>query len=483
MSDLNNLFRAFHLNRGYAPQLWVDVTTLLSWQGAFTGIPRTVSSILSVWLNETRVRFRPCMYDRGSGTFVELPRSVLEHTLSAPQESARLVQARPAGPSRGLKARLRRLLRPAFRRLPEELQYACRDIYGGARRAGRYLLHAARDLWRRRIQGRPAHLEHGDILFVSGGGWDHPGFCDALTATRAARGIRVAAMLYDVIPCLMPQLFSPRLPPLFTRWFDSLLPNTDLLLTISDNSRRDICEVALSRDLPVPPVEVIRLGVEVGGCGSGVRPACLSAEWEERPFVLSVGTVEVRKNHIALYHVWRRLIDQHGERVPPLVIAGGHGWLVGDLVEQLKHDPLVRNHVLHLPGLTNDELRWLYQRCLFTLYPSLYEGWGLPVAEGLAHGKYCICSNAASLPEIAGDLIDYHDPLNLTDCLHLAERALFEHGFLHQRQERIAREYQPPSWRDCAAELLALLLSRWAPARSAARREESAFTTFPHPDG
>src|SRR5262249_51816784 len=143
--------------------------------------------------------------------------------------------------------------------------------------------------------------------------------------------------------------------------------------------------------------------------------------------------------------------------VPPLVLAGSAGWLTGDLQQQLRRDPLVRGRVVHLTGVTNDELHWLYRHCRFSLYPSLYEGWGLPVAECLAHGKYCISSDAASLPEIAGDLIDYHDPLDLPACVRLVRRALFEEGYVEAREERIRREYRPALWRDCAAAALALL--------------------------
>jgi glycosyltransferase involved in cell wall biosynthesis len=462
MTDLNNFLRAFHGRRTCAPRLWVDVTALLGWQGAFTGIPRTVSSILTVWLQQTRIHFRPCRYDPDCRCFVEVPRQALEQILSVAQEEARMRRLPPPSPPTGPKRSLRAMLRPMLRCVPEELRQAGREIGTGLRRASRCLLPLPRKVSRRRVPARAASLAPGDVLFVPCGGWDHDGFCDTIAAMRSAQGVRVAALLYDVIPCLMPQLFPPQLPPLFSRWFDALLPLCDLVLTISENSRMDIREVALSRSLPLPPVEVIRLGVEVGGHGSPVRPASWPAEWQERPFVLSVGTLEVRKNHLLLYHVWRRLIDQHGDRLPPLVLAGSHGWLVGDLAEQLRRDPLVRDHMIHLPGLTNDELHWLYEHCLFTLYPSLYEGWGLPVAEGLAHGKYCICSHAASLPEIAGDLIDYHDPLALMDCMHLVQRALFDAGFLRGRAERIRREFQPASWRDCAARVLALLLGRWS---------------------
>jgi glycosyltransferase involved in cell wall biosynthesis len=163
----------------------------------------------------------------------------------------------------------------------------------------------------------------------------------------------------------------------------------------------------------------------------------------------------VRKNHQLSYHVWRRLVEKHGrERVPRLALVGRPGWLTGDLLTQMRSDPLTRDHILLLHDVRDAELAWLYRHCLFTLYPSLYEGWGLPVAESLAAGKYCIASNSSSIPEIAGSLIDYHDPHDSAGCLSLVERALFDGTFLRKREEQIRAGYRITSWRACAAQVL-----------------------------
>jgi glycosyltransferase involved in cell wall biosynthesis len=215
----------------------------------------------------------------------------------------------------------------------------------------------------------------------------------------------------------------------------------------------------LATDLgrPAPPVWVLRLGDDATTEQVPVYPRELPAGWEAKHFILTVGTVEGRKNHRLLYHVWRRLLEQFGPTVPPLVIAGEFGWLTSDLRQEITRDPLVRDHLLFLPRLADAELGWLYKHCLFTLYPSLYEGWGLPVAEGLARGKYCIASSASALPEAGGDLIDYHDPLDFVECFQLIKRALFEEGFVQRREERLRREYRPHTWSECAASYLDLL--------------------------
>ena len=115
----------------------------------------------------------------------------------------------------------------------------------------------------------------------------------------------------------------------------------------------------------------------------------------------------MRKNHGLLYQAWRRLILQFGAKIPPLVLAGRMGWATRDVLQQIHDDPVVRDRIIVLFDVSDEELSWLYRNCQFTLSVLHYEGWGLPVAESLVYGKYCICTNATSVPEVAGDLVDY----------------------------------------------------------------------------
>jgi len=113
--------------------------------------------------------------------------------------------------------------------------------------------------------------------------------------------------------------------------------------------------------------------------------------------------------------------------------------------------------ILLMPGLSEPELRKAYGSCLFTVFPSLSEGWGLPVAESLVHGKLCVASNRTSIPEVGGDLIDYFDPSDEEDALAKIERVLLDPGYLAAREARLKAEYRPRSWADCAQALVEAL--------------------------
>jgi glycosyltransferase involved in cell wall biosynthesis len=171
--------------------------------------------------------------------------------------------------------------------------------------------------------------------------------------------------------------------------------------------------------------------------------------------VLFVSTIEIRKNHRLLVRVWRRLMERHGaDAVPVLIFAGQIGWLVDDLLADLAASRYLDGKIEHRPGLSDAELREAYRGCLFTVFPSLSEGWGLPVAESLAHGKFCVASNRAAIPEVGGDLIDYFDPTDDDDATAKIERALFEPGYLAVREARLRAEYRPRTWADCVHGLI-----------------------------
>jgi glycosyltransferase involved in cell wall biosynthesis len=145
-------------------------------------------------------------------------------------------------------------------------------------------------------------------------------------------------------------------------------------------------------------------------------------------FVLSVGTLEVRKNHLPLVRLWERLYREMGEFAPMLVLAGGSGWMIDRLETYLHATGNVYGQVVHIHDASDAELAWLYQHCEFTVYPTLYEGWGLPVGESLWFGKPCICYRHSSLPEVGGSHAIFCE-LDDTGSLERAIRAALAGDF------------------------------------------------------
>jgi glycosyltransferase involved in cell wall biosynthesis len=177
-----------------------------------------------------------------------------------------------------------------------------------------------------------------------------------------------------------------------------------------------------------------------------------------RRYALFVSTIEIRKNHRLLVRVWRRLLEQHGaDAVPVLIFAGQVGWMVDDLLADLAASDCLGGKILLMPGLSEAELREAYRSCLFTVFPSFCEGWGLPVAESLVHGKFCVASNRTSIPEVGGDLIDYFDPSDDDDAFAKIERLVLDPSYLAAREARLRAEYHPRTWDNCVQSLIGSL--------------------------
>ena len=158
-------------------------------------------------------------------------------------------------------------------------------------------------------------------------------------------------------------------------------------------------------------------------------------------FWLSVGSIEPRKNQ-------RRLVEAYARSGSawPLVLAGGKGWLMEDFVVPAG---------VELTGYVSDgELEWLYRNCFAFLYPSLFEGFGMPVLEAMSLGAPVICSNTTSLPEVAGEAGVLVDPLDtgaIADAMRRMEAGEMGRERLREAGVRQAGRF---SWEASARKLL-----------------------------
>jgi glycosyltransferase involved in cell wall biosynthesis len=297
-----------------------------------------------------------------------------------------------------------------------------------------------------------------EVLFLAGENWSRVGF-DAVARMRQARGTKVAVLCQDMIPAVAPQFFAGGD---FVAKFDAyarfLISEADLVISISDATRRDILDYATRHGGMRGTVEVVHLGADADAARTPRRPQALSQMQADR-FVVSVSTIQSRKNFDLLYHLWRRLTAQNTPGLPTLIIVGQPGFGSADLLWQIAHDPITAQSIVHLPHAGDDELAWLYQHCLFTLYPSFHEGWGLPVSESLAFGKYCIASDVSSLPEAGAGMARHIDPLDFAAWRDAVLDLIGDPAQLDHHESTIRACYHPVTWEQSAARLSDVLRS------------------------
>jgi glycosyltransferase involved in cell wall biosynthesis len=254
---------------------------------------------------------------------------------------------------------------------------------------------------------------------------------------------------------------DPALPGRFTAYLDLLRTEADLVVAISESTRRDFLAWCDGRGPMRPRVATVRLGDDRPADPPAAQPAKFAGLVPGR-YVLSVSTIQVRKNYDLLYALWRRLLERAGSEaarrvLPTLVIAGRRGWLAGDLVTLMAADPLTRDHIFVADDPSDAELAWLYRHCRFTLYPSLYEGWGLPIAESFAHGRPCVASSSSSMPEVSRGVALHLDPLDFAAWHRELASLLADDARVAALAARVAAEFHPRRWGEAAADLLALI--------------------------
>ena len=258
---------------------------------------------------------------------------------------------------------------------------------------------------------------------------------------------RFLVLVHDLIPIEYPEYARPNGCRLHeariqtvARLADAVVANSAATLRAFERHQADTRRK--------PALAVAHLGTELRA--SGVQPPS-----GEAPYFVCVGTIEPRKNHLLLLHLWRQLAEECGAAaIPKLLVIGRRGWENEQVVDLLERSPPLRDCVEERARLSDAAVRQLIAGARALLLPSFAEGFGMPVPEALALGVPVICSDLPALREAGGDIPCYLDPLDgpawRRAVLAFADPASPER---RAQLDRLAG-WTPPSW----AEHLAIIL-------------------------
>lgn len=288
----------------------------------------------------------------------------------------------------------------------------------------------------------------GDVLISVGLDWDQP-YTASFYELSTRHGVKVVTCCYDLIPVLFPQYCVGDVASRFKEYFNSLTWGSSAVLCISEQTQRDYLTLCEQLGAPERPTCVIPLGDNVPknvGVVSGQVEQVVSD-----PFILFVSTIERRKNHEVLYRAYHLLCRAgYSGKLPKLVFVGMPGWGVGDLLKDIELDPLTQGLIVQLNHVNDAELNLLYKHALFCVYPSFYEGWGLPVGEALALGKAVLASNQGSLPEVGGEMVRYLSPWDPKVWADAILELITQPSVIHEMEVRAKNAYAIRNWKDTA---------------------------------
>ncbi len=295
----------------------------------------------------------------------------------------------------------------------------------------------------------------GDIIISVGLDWDQPYTSEFYTISKK-NGIKIITCCYDLIPVLFPQYCVGDVASRFKEYFNMLTWGSAAVLCISKQTQNDYLALCSQLGAPERPTCILPLGDNVPSGNGDISPAIDAVL--AKPFILFVSTIERRKNHEVLYRAYHLLCRLgHKHLLPKLVFVGMPGWGVGDLLKDIELDPLTQGLIVQLNHVNDGELGELYKKALFCVYPSLYEGWGLPVGEALAVGKAVLVSNQGSLPEVGGSLVRYLDPWNAKSWADAILEWVTTPSAIQQMERKVVEQYEVRTWADAAKSVEQLL--------------------------
>ncbi|ORT82719.1 glycosyl transferase family 1 [Burkholderia puraquae] len=279
------------------------------------------------------------------------------------------------------------------------------------------------------------YFERGVLLHTSHNGMEHPRYYRSMKC----RNIRTVFMVHDLIPLTHPEYCRPGVDGAHRQRIYTALRHADGLITNSQATLDSLGMEANRAGLPLPPNVVARLAPAITSRTSVSAPL-------DAPYFVMLGTIEPRKNHWFMLHIWRRLVERFGASAPKLVIVGRRGWECENVVDMLERCASLGDAVIEESDCSDERLRAWLQHARALLFPSFVEGYGMPLAEALALGVPVLASDLGVFREVAGDIPDYLDPLDGLGWFDQIHAYTQEQCPARDEQLRRIKRFSEPTW-------------------------------------
>ncbi|MFC2037577.1 glycosyltransferase family 4 protein [Chloroflexota bacterium] len=269
--------------------------------------------------------------------------------------------------------------------------------------------------------------------------------------------------IHDLTALLFPEYHTPQVRELQGQKLRFAQTEADVVIAVSESTKQDLVE---HLGLDPARVHVVHNGADPSFrplppevVASTLSPLGLALQQGSgralQDYILNVGTIEPRKNLVRLIEAYHRLRKESPRPVPKLVLAGAQGWLYDEVFEQIAALDL-EGAVVYLGRVESEVLPALYNGARLFVYPSLYEGFGLPVLEAMACGVPTITSNRSSLPEVAGDAALLVDPQDVAQIAEAMGNLLENEGGREHLREQGFSQAARFTWERAAKETFAV---------------------------
>ena len=269
--------------------------------------------------------------------------------------------------------------------------------------------------------------------------------------------IRYVALVHDLIPLRMPELFTKKHLQRFKIFTSICKRQADSYIAVSDATKADILHYM---KVPEEKIQVIYEGANPNFTPekdeAGIKET-MERFGIEGSYLLCLSTVEPRKNMLRTIQAYEQYVLKN-ELPYQLVIVGGKGWNNGEIYDYVKEHDL-SSHVLFTGYVSNEDVKNIYANATIFIYASLYEGFGIPVLEAMQSGVPVITSNVSSMPEVAGDACILVDPYQVDEIKNAIIKILDSETLQAEMKEKGIAQAKKFSWRKCSEEVHKHLLN------------------------
>lgn len=309
------------------------------------------------------------------------------------------------------------------------------------------------------VNGKFVSFRKGDIIVLADSTWRSQAMLDTLFKAQYHKGIKLGAMFYDLFPLLLPDTCDEITTRGFIDWFYRIIPQADFFIMISKTTRLSLQKFLDKnprlRQRPYASGH-FRLGAELDLANERSKKTCYLHPLREAPgmVILCIGTIEPRKNYAFMLDAFDILRQRNADI--SLIIIGRPGWKNSEIIERIRGHRDFGTRLLHFDNASDRDLAEAIERSDCLVCPSIAEGFGLPLVEGLVRGLVVFASDIPSFREIGNGYCHFfntNSPVSLADQL---EKWIAE----NRRGKAIAMEnkFSWPDWEESTKEFIQLTL-------------------------
>ena len=324
-------------------------------------------------------------------------------------------------------------------------------------------------------------LEPEDVFFDVDAVWNnYEGRRQSVYKCLKKQGVFLVAFVHDVLPLSLPLFFREDTLCRYIAYLASVICYADLIVVSTEATKQRILRILQELEMPSKAVSVVPLGGDIfrkenNTVDHASTISLAVKEASEQPFLMTLGTIEPRKNHQLILNAYNQGLKDLPTNI---VIAGRIGWNVENVVDKLQQHPDLGKKFFFLEEPTDEEVDYLYKKCWGIIFPSFGEGYGLPLIEALHYGKIVFASDIDVFHEIGGDACIYFDPYNsreLVECIANIIASPEKEMIIKQK----ILEFQTPSWSEASEKLYKEIQISKQKQKEDSSHKRSVVSTFP----